>query len=450
MAPDFSDSPDGPRKGSQEYLLFKLKRAKEHVEYLKATPLLPSEKGVLVEVAPMATKKKKVVEKRYGSFNLRGLMTKTADARVSLREAEDRTQQRKQTVVDADEQRAKDLLSMQLCLRKCVCAGGASKCVWKHHSICGNDGCGALVYPLLQCASKDCKSLAVAAKKAAAEARAQEDQQDLESFKMCAYWHKRPLPACFDVMCPCTSEPPFADVCKWVGFSLCHNPPCAKLLEPGKTCLRKVCKQYRKDNNIAAPRTKKTKRQTSARHVSSGESSDEGSGGGPSFPPAVRADALFKAASTMFASASPSPLRKKPRRKNPHRTTKEVRLREDPGNEDIVPADVRALNASLWDSDHDDDDKDDDRMSDPYECSFPEEDDDIASGAPLESSGTVTLKGTFEVDSIRLGPNIAGKYLVHWEGYDTDGDTWEPKANLPAEMVEKYMAWRFDDDSDSN
>jgi hypothetical protein len=112
VAPDFSDSPDGPRKGSQEHLLFKLKRAKEHVVHLKATPLLPSEKGILIEVAPMATKKKKVVEKRCGSFNLRGLMTKTADARVGLREAEDRQQQRKQNVVGTDEARAKDLLSM--------------------------------------------------------------------------------------------------------------------------------------------------------------------------------------------------------------------------------------------------------------------------------------------------------------------------------------------------
>ena len=76
---------------------------------------------------------------------------------------------------------------------------------------------------------------------------------------------------------------------------------------------------------------KKAKNRSSAgrsRHVG-GEAkkkiaSDEGSGGGPSFPPAVRADALFKAASTMFASASPSPLRKKPRRKNPNRTTKET------------------------------------------------------------------------------------------------------------------------------
>ena len=113
------------------------------------------------------------------------------------------------------------------------------------------------------------------------------------------------------------------------------------------------------------------------------------------------------------------------------------------GNDDVLPADVRELNAALWS----------DEMSDPCECVSPEDDGEDATtgtGAPLQSSGTVTLEGTFEVESIRLGPNIAGKYLVHWEGYDTDGDTWEPKENLPADMVEKYMEWRFGDDSDSN
>ena len=79
-------------------------------------------------------------------------------------------------------------------------------------------------------------------------------------------------------------------------------------------------------------------------------------------------------------------------------------------------------------------DDDDDGMSDLFEDA---DDDDETSDL-------------FEVESIRLGPNIAGKYLVHWAGYDTDGDTWEPKENLPADMVEKYMEWRFNDDSDSN
>ena len=123
VASNFSDSPDGTRKGSQEYLQYKLKRALDHVEYLKTTPLLPSQKGILVETAPIATKKKKVVEKRYGSFNLQGLMAKTAVARRSLREEEVRQQQRKQNVLDTEEARAKDLLSFKLCLRKCICTG---------------------------------------------------------------------------------------------------------------------------------------------------------------------------------------------------------------------------------------------------------------------------------------------------------------------------------------
>jgi hypothetical protein len=108
----------------------------------------------------------------------------------------------------------------------------------------------------------------------------------------------------------------------------------------------------------------------------------------------------------MFSSASP--LRKKKRRKNPPRTTKPVRLRENPGNDDVAPADVRALNASLWDSDH----QDDDGTSNPCECSFPEDDGDDTNtgiGAPLGSSGTVALEGTFEVHSVRLGPNISGR-----------------------------------------
>ena len=62
----------------------------------------------------------------------------------------------------------------------------------------------------------------------------------------------------------------------------------------------------------------------------------------------------------------------------------------------------------------------------------------------------MTLEGTYEVESIRSGPNPAGKYLVHWGGYDTDGDTWEPKGNLPADMVEKYRVWRFEDDTDDS
>jgi hypothetical protein len=207
------------------------------------------------------------------------------------------------------------------------------------------------------------------------------------------------------------------------------------------------------------PRKPKQKRQTSARVETSDESSDEGSGGGRALPPEVRAETLFLAASKFFSSATPlKPKRKKPRRKSPPRATKPTRLREDSGNDNILPADVQELNAALWDSDHQDDQgegaDEDDEMSDPCECASPEDDGEdtttTGTGAPLQSSGTVTLKGTFEVESIRLGPNIAGKYLVHWEGHDADGDAWEPKENLPADVVAKHMEWRHNDGSDSN
>jgi hypothetical protein len=112
---------------------------------------------------------------------------------TSVRAQEDRQQQRRQ-----------DLLRMKLCLRKCICDGGASKCVWKHHRVCDNASCGVLIYPLEVCASEGCKILALAAKQAKTDARAKQDEQDLESFKLCAFWQKKPLPSGFAKVCPCT------------------------------------------------------------------------------------------------------------------------------------------------------------------------------------------------------------------------------------------------------
>jgi hypothetical protein len=48
-APSFAESPEGVRKGSQEYLLFKLRRAYANIEYLEKKPMLPSEKGIFVD-----------------------------------------------------------------------------------------------------------------------------------------------------------------------------------------------------------------------------------------------------------------------------------------------------------------------------------------------------------------------------------------------------------------
>ena len=49
VAPSFSQSPEGVRKGSAEYLQFKLKRAYANVAYLEKKPMLPSEKGIFAD-----------------------------------------------------------------------------------------------------------------------------------------------------------------------------------------------------------------------------------------------------------------------------------------------------------------------------------------------------------------------------------------------------------------
>ena len=75
---------------------------------------------------------------------------------------------------------------------------------------------------------------------------------------------------------------------------------------------------------------------------------------------------------------------------------------------------------------------------------------DQGDGGDDDAGDEDTLEGTFIVQEIRFGPNIHGKYLVKWEGYDSDENTWEPKCNLPEDMVKEYLDWRYEDDSESD
>ena len=76
VEPDFNDSPEGLRRGSSEYLQHKLKRKGEEVAYLRAKPMLPSEMGLFDEASP-SRKKKRVIQKKHGPFNLLGLMAQS-------------------------------------------------------------------------------------------------------------------------------------------------------------------------------------------------------------------------------------------------------------------------------------------------------------------------------------------------------------------------------------
>jgi hypothetical protein len=45
----------------------------------------------------------------------------------------------------------------------------------------------------------------------------------------------------------------------------------------------------------------------------------------------------------------------------------------------------------------------------------------------------------FQVEKIVDGPNDKSQFLIKWEGYPDDQNTWEPLKNLPEDMVEEYL-----------
>ena len=45
----------------------------------------------------------------------------------------------------------------------------------------------------------------------------------------------------------------------------------------------------------------------------------------------------------------------------------------------------------------------------------------------------------FQVEKIVDGPNDKSQFLIKWEGYPDDQNTWEPLENLPEDMVEEYL-----------
>jgi hypothetical protein len=97
------------------------------------------------------------------------------------------------------------------------------------------------------------------------------------------------------------------------------------------------------------------------------------------------------------------------------------------GDEDAVPADVRELNAELWDSEKESDqegDSSDSGGKGEYESS----DNESVKAVPMTKSET--LDGTYEAEEIVDGPNAAGKHLAKWVGFSSKENTWEPAGHL--------------------
>ena len=51
----------------------------------------------------------------------------------------------------------------------------------------------------------------------------------------------------------------------------------------------------------------------------------------------------------------------------------------------------------------------------------------------------ILLDEMYEVEKIVAGPNAKGEYLIKWEGYPDDQNTWEPEEHLPEAMVAEYL-----------
>jgi hypothetical protein len=82
--------------------------------------------------------------------------------------------------------------------------------------------------------------------------------------------------------------------------------------------------------------------------------------------------------------------------------------------DDASPADARALDAALWDSEAEGEDAAADAEEDGGRDGGPDGNDgDDGGGAPLQKSGTMTLEGECNVESTRNGPRQDGKCLIH-------------------------------------
>jgi hypothetical protein len=236
--PAFDDSPEKTvRRGTIAYLQFKLDRAKDHVKYLKQTPMTPRELGVIADTQDTSTRKKKIIESRHGSFNLLGLMEKSKAVAITLAEAEQKSAEKANAKRVAEEKTQADLLSFKLCKRKCACLGNT--CQWLHHTICPVEECGALISPLSTCQSLCCVKQRRESKKAAVTAQANKATADKEEYTKC-------VTAIADFgKCSCLA------LCVWRFHRLCVNPPCGSLLDKGMNCRKRACLMYCKSNGIA-------------------------------------------------------------------------------------------------------------------------------------------------------------------------------------------------------
>lgn len=140
-------------------------------------------------------------------------------------------------------------------------------------------------------------------------------------------------------------------------------------------------------------------------------------------PPGIPPPCCSKAG--YYKQLGPPPSAKPPRRSKHKRLT---------------PRKRRRRSSSSSEETSDSDSEDDAHDSDASERGDGEEDDGgdgPSDGLQLQRSDT--LDQECQMDCMLDGPNDEGKFLIRWEGWGEDGDTWEPPRHLPPGVVDAYL-----------
>jgi hypothetical protein len=168
--------------------------------------------------------KKRVIQKKHGSFNLLGLMDQSTAAQADLDAEEAKANEKREAEIVLLQKREDDKVAFLMCQRSCNCK--TEECEWAHHKLC--DDCFRLRPPFTECTTKTCVAKRREEKKQAAEAAKVQAKQDLIDFK---------------------------NGTRLQDHAICSNPPCQVLLAPGKRCMKRPCSKWRKENEAPVRRS---------------------------------------------------------------------------------------------------------------------------------------------------------------------------------------------------
>ena len=395
--------------------------------------MTPRELGVITTQKDTTTKKKRIIEKNHGSFNLLGLMEKSKLAALNLSKDEQKNEEKASAKAALQKKAAQDMLDYQLCQRKCTC--GPGECTWKHFSLCSLPDCGALVQPLSTCQSVSCVKQRREATKVAATAKAAQHAVRYADFVIC------------QTTCKCPQD------CVWRKYRICENPPCKTLLADGTNCRKRACAKFRKDNGIALQ--KPTVPPTSKRHAARRRAKTKPVGETSSAKQPVQISSEFEIENIVSGPCAS---------KGPNKDKYEIKWLGYDSEENTWEPRANIPDEAMMEYDMQRQSSDSDDDTPIIAASLLHKTKPVK---PLRNANTkkvvqtksmkqaVQTSSSFEIENIVSGPCVSkgpnlGKYEIKWLNYDSVDNTWEPRAHIPDEVMMEYDNQRQSSDSDDD